>query len=526
MASGLSFDDAKSAVQTELGLPNIDVMKNFVAEKASNTAYGDAHKVAVSIAEILKNIETEASTNTTLDKRFSLLETSVTSQVAPNVKQIKAAASVNDAKTVMTTAISQSVNIYNIGGSISGLTASGLVLANGAGIVSPSSGANSFTFSSRKASGAAYAVTVQSNPSGQICIVTNGTGSVDSQSITNVLVSCSSTPGALGGTISGLTTSGLVLKNGSDELTVISGSSNFLFSSTVANGAAYNVTIKTQPTGKSCSLANGSGNMSSTGVTTVQVTCASNSYSLGGSISGLSVSGLKLKNGSEVLSVSSASKSFLLSTQVAYGGSYAVSVDTQPSGHVCSLSNATGTMGAANINSVQVTCAPNAYTLGGSISGLSVSGLKLKNGSEVLPISSSATSFAFSNQIAFGASYAVTFESKPNGYVCTLNNSTGTIGAESNSSIQVSCAIYVPITHEVTCDMTCGAAGSSNLYRSPLNVKVGDSVLIKITNSKASKNISLIPYSGSEIYSITTWNPSGFRSLLIEIIYNTVNACK
>lgn len=199
MAGGLSLADAKSAVQTELGLSNIDVMKNFVAEKAKNAAYTDAHKVAASIAQVLKYIETQSSENITLANRFSSVTTTVTTQVAPNVTQIKAAASVDDAKTVISNAISQSVNIYSIGGSISGLTASGLVLANGVVTVSPSSSANSFTFSTRKSSGAAYSVTVLSNPIGQICTVSNGSGTVGSQSITNVAIACSNTPGGSSG---------------------------------------------------------------------------------------------------------------------------------------------------------------------------------------------------------------------------------------------------------------------------------------------------------------------------------------
>jgi RNase P/RNase MRP subunit p29 len=445
MAGGLSLADAKSSVQTELGLANIDVMKNFVAEKATNAAYADAHKVAASVAEVLKNIETQSSANTTLANRFSSLTTTVTSQVAPNVTQIKAAASVDDAKTVMTATISQSVNIYSIGGSISGLTASGLVLANGVGTVSPSSGANSFTFSSRRASGASYAVTVQSNPTGQVCTVSNGAGSVGSQSITNVSVSCSNTPGALGGTISGLTTSGLVLKNGSDELTVTSGSSTFQFSSTVADAATYSVTVKTQPTGKTCSVSSGSGTMVSAGITNVQVTCSSNSYSISGSISGLTTAGLKLKNGAEVLTVSSGATTFGFSNSVAYGGTYSVSIDTQPTGHTCSLSNSSGTMGAVNLSAVQVTCSINAYSLSGSISGLNASGLKLKNGSEVLTISSGATTFAFSTNIAFGGSYSVSVDVQPNGLSCLVSNASGTMQTNSVSNISISCETLTPL---------------------------------------------------------------------------------
>ena len=38
-------------------------------------------------------------------------------------------------------------------------------------------------------------------------------------------------------------------------------------------GSAYNVTVKTSPAGQTCSVANGSGTVGSSGVTNVAVTC-------------------------------------------------------------------------------------------------------------------------------------------------------------------------------------------------------------------------------------------------------------
>lgn len=89
MAGGLTLAEAKSAVQTELGLSNIDVMKNFVAEKVTNAAYNDAHKVAASVAEVLKTIETQSSSNTTLAAKLAAVQTKVTSTVVPNLSAIK-----------------------------------------------------------------------------------------------------------------------------------------------------------------------------------------------------------------------------------------------------------------------------------------------------------------------------------------------------------------------------------------------------------------------------------------------------
>lgn len=491
MAAGMTLGAAKTAVQTELGLTGVDVTKNYVAEKATNSAYADAHKVAASIAEVLKNIDQQSSANTTLASKLSSLSSNVTSTVAPIASQIKSSANLDDARTAVNTQISAAVNIYNIGGSISGLTANGLVLANGTNTVSPSSGANTFTFSTKKATGAAYAVTVQANPSGQTCTVSNASGNVATTSVSNISVVCVSNPGALGGTVSGLSTSGLVLKNGTDELTVNSGASTFQFGSTVSSGATYSVTVKTQPTGKTCSVSNSTGTMTSAGVTTVQVTCSTNSYTLGGSISGLSTSGLKLKSGSETLTISSGATAFTFNTQVSYGGGYSVTVDTQPTGYTCSLSNSSGTMGAANVTAVQVTCAANSYTLGGSISGLAVSGLKIKNGSEILTITSGATSFLFANSVAYGGTYSVSIDTQPTGYTCTASNSSGTMGSSNISAVQINCAIN---TYTVTANVTGLQTGQSLTLYYNNNIGGGSSSSTTINANGSTTIATAVPW--------------------------------
>ena len=53
------------------------------------------------------------------------------------------------------------------------------------------SGNGSFTFGTAVADGAAYAVTVKANPSGQSCTVSGGSGTVASANVTNVAVCCS-----------------------------------------------------------------------------------------------------------------------------------------------------------------------------------------------------------------------------------------------------------------------------------------------------------------------------------------------
>jgi hypothetical protein len=100
MNAGATLENAKTAVQTELGLTSVDVMKNYVALKATDTNYAKAHNVAASIAEVLKTIEADSSNTTKLSDKLASLSSKVTSQVLPNVEAIKSASSVSGAVQV------------------------------------------------------------------------------------------------------------------------------------------------------------------------------------------------------------------------------------------------------------------------------------------------------------------------------------------------------------------------------------------------------------------------------------------
>jgi hypothetical protein len=99
MSSGLSLDAAKTAVQTELGLDSIDVMKNYVAAKATDANYAKAHNVAASIAEVLKTVDADSSSSNLAEKLASLAS-KVTTQIKPNIDTIKSASSTTNAVTV------------------------------------------------------------------------------------------------------------------------------------------------------------------------------------------------------------------------------------------------------------------------------------------------------------------------------------------------------------------------------------------------------------------------------------------
>ena len=157
---------------------------------------------------------------------------------------------------------------------------------------------------------------------------------------------------SISGSITGLTASGLVLQNNStDDLTVSSGATSFTF--TTRTTGTYSVTVKTQPTGLTCSLTNASGTATAD-VTDIAISCVEQDYSIGGNITGLTGSGLVLQNNStDDLTISSGTTSFTFATRTT--GTYSVTVKTQPFAQTCSVSNASGTA-TANVTNITISC--------------------------------------------------------------------------------------------------------------------------------------------------------------------------
>jgi hypothetical protein len=75
-------------------------------------------------------------------------------------------------------------------GTVKGLDEGGLVLSVNGSEVAVSSGATSVTLDSGLAAGTAYTVAVETQPTGETCSVSNGTGTMPASTVTNVLVSC------------------------------------------------------------------------------------------------------------------------------------------------------------------------------------------------------------------------------------------------------------------------------------------------------------------------------------------------
>ncbi len=346
---------------------------------------------------------------------------------------------------------------YTISAAVSGLTGTnqGLVLQdNGSSNLSvPSNG--TYPFAATIAAGGAYNVTVFTQPSGENCTVTNPTGTANSN--VTVSVSCAPIMYTISASVTGLTgtNQGLVLQdNGTSNLTVPS-NGTYPFTTTIAAGGAYNVTVLTQPTGQKCTVTNPAGTANSN--VTVAVSCAPIMYTISASVTGLTGSnqGLVLQdNGTSNLTIPS-NGTYPFATTIASGGAYNVTVFTQASGESCTVTNPAGT---ANSNvTVAVSCAPIMYTISASVTGLTGSnqGLVLQdNGTSNLTIPSNGT-YPFATTIASGGAYNVTVFTQASGESCTVTNPTGT--ANSNVTVAVSCA---PIMYTISASVT-GLTGSN-----------------------------------------------------------------
>ena len=168
--------------------------------------------------------------------------------------------------------------------------------------------------------------------------------------------------------------------------------------------------------------------MGTADVANVVVTCSTQAFTVGGTINGYSTSGLQLANGAERIAVTAGATSFT-TVPIASGSSYAITVATQPSGLSCSVQNGSGTVAMANVTNVVITCTDQSYTLGGTVTGLTASGLELTDGTDSVSVTANASTFSFPTQLAFGSTYAVTVSTQPTGMICTVTGGSGTMPA-------------------------------------------------------------------------------------------------
>lgn len=236
-----------------------------------------------------------------------------------------------------------------------------------------------------------------------------------------------------------------MLRNNAGNDLTIAANGGFTFQAALTSGTAYSVSVQAQPANptQTCTVAASSGSVAAN-VTNVAVTCTTNTYRIGGAISGLTGTGLVLRNNGVDHAVAAGATSFTFATPVPSGGSYAVSVFAHPSNpnQACIVSNASGNVGNSDATSVSVACSA-ALTVGGTVSGLQGSGLILSNnGADLLAINADGP-FTFRVPVALGATYQALTQAHPLNpdQECTTTRGSGTIVNAIVTDIAVNCYV-------------------------------------------------------------------------------------
>lgn len=175
-----------------------------------------------------------------------------------------------------------------------------------------------------------------------------------------VLAACGGSGGGdipLGGTWYGLNRAGLILTNKGKDLEITDLSNQkFAFAEYVAQDAEFEITVKHSPDGQKCTESNNKGRANYYSYQQTVITCTTDLYTLGGTITGLTAEGLVLNNGNLTVAPLKNETSFSFGKTVPNGLNYSVTVLAQPAGQVCTVQNGAGKMPLTDKADVKVDC--------------------------------------------------------------------------------------------------------------------------------------------------------------------------
>lgn len=168
----------------------------------------------------------------------------------------------------------------------------------------------------------------------------------------------------VGGTVSGLSGSGLVLQlNGQHDLNV-SGSGKFSFPIKLNKGTPYNVTVKSSPTTpirQTCTASQNSGNIAAAAVNNIAVTCVTNTYAVGGKVIGVAGKGLGLElNGTYDVVIVKNGNFVFPDVRLPDGSDYSVAIKSTPRRQQCTIKPVNTAPDNDTINIVEVSCSKKA----------------------------------------------------------------------------------------------------------------------------------------------------------------------
>jgi hypothetical protein len=261
---------------------------------------------------------------------------------------------------------------WTVGGVVLGLTGTGLTLhlSNGSDYVAtPQGGSNvAFLFDTPIAEGGIYDVSVKKQPQSpvQSCSVSGGTGVIGQANVVTVVVNCLANQYTVGGSLTGLEGT-VTLQNsvdggaGAADSLLLNSVGTFSFAKPLPTGDMYTVKVTGHSAvpDQTCTVMMGGGTIASAPVTNVAVACATNAFSVGGPVTGLTVGDLVLTspNGG-IATVPANATTFKLPTDVLSNKPYNVTVMSAPASLTCRVTNASGTVTNVAVTDVTVKCVP------------------------------------------------------------------------------------------------------------------------------------------------------------------------
>lgn len=219
------------------------------------------------------------------------------------------------------------------------------------------------------------------------------------------------------------------LNDGLESVT-LDGMGRGTFATQLEQGSEWKVALTAQPMEQQCAI---SGDASGTiaAALTVTVTCATRTYPVGGLARGVDRAGLTLQEAvsSQSLTLAIDAGAFTFATPVTYGASYAVAVQSAPTGRDCAISFGSGTV-TGLVDGVLVDCVPRRLPLVIALEGIDVAGVQLAEGTSLqsLTLDAGSTSATFPQPLVWERSFTVTASAPPNsGRVCGVDGGAGTV---------------------------------------------------------------------------------------------------
>ncbi|HEX3821908.1 MAG TPA: hypothetical protein VHW45_16365 [Candidatus Sulfotelmatobacter sp.] len=305
------------------------------------------------------------------------------------------------------------------------------------------------TFATSYASGSTYSVTVVTQPAGQTCTLgTNASGTITANITVSATCKATTTNFTISVAVTGLTSGSLVMQDNKMDTLTFTTNTTQTFTQTYTSGSTYTVRVKTQPAGETCTLsANATGTI--TANTTVTATCApkTSNFILSVAVTGLTGTLVVKDDKADTLTFTTNSTQSFASTY-ASGSTYSVTIQTQPTGQTCTLTNASGTITANTTVTATCTTTTQNFSISVAVTGLTGTLVVQDDKSDALTFTTNNTQ-TFATQYASGSTYTVSIQTQPAGQTCTLGgNASGTITA--NTTVSATCVSNFTISVAAT----------------------------------------------------------------------------